>query len=637
MIHATRCHQVLLTSFLLAVGTCGTGCPQPAGHQQLPPDPDPPTTAAQPTLPRCTIVLSDVTAQTGVTFVHFDGSAGNRYIMETMSAGLALLDFDGDGLIDIYLLNGAPLRGTHYDHPPRNALYRNNGDWTFTDVTDQAGVGDTSFSLGVTVGDYNNSGFPDLFVNNFGPNVLYRNNGDGTFTNVTDEAGVAGGDRVAAGASMLDINHDGNLDLYVANYVQFSYDTHQMLYRGGVPMYPGPLDHPPATDQLFRNNGDGTFADISQQSGIASRAGTSMGMIALDANGNGFTDVLVVNDVMANFLFENDGQGNFREVGVASGLAFDANGLPQSSMGVDGGDYDNDGRLDLYVTSYRDELTALYRNMGDGFFLDLTRTTRAGHGSLPYVTWGTGFVDFDNDGDRDLFVACGHTEDNIELHDPSASYRAPNLLLQNQLIETGEPQFVNVSEQSGDGLRPVHASRGAGFDDLDNDGRVDVVVLNIRQQPTILRNESPGNHRWLQIQLRGVRSNRDGVGARVQVAAGDLVQTAQVHSGRGYQSHWGTRLHFGLGNRSGADRVEVHWPGGGTDVLEHVSANQRLTIIEGTTPPVHSSSKSITFGPSSVTTAVRSEVFGSPYFAGIPPRIPVLDGPPLAPAAMAAP
>jgi hypothetical protein len=523
------------------------------------------------------IRLRDVTSQTGITFTHHDGSSGRRYIIETMSAGLALFDYDRDGYIDIYFLNGAPLRGSKVDVPPRNALYRNQGDWNFTDVTDSAGVGDTGFGLGVAVGDYDNDGNLDLYVNNYGPNVLYQNNGDGTFTDVTMESGVANGNKAGAGACFLDMEGDGDLDLYVSSYVQFSYDTHRAGLVTGVPTYPGPLDHPPEPDVLYRNNGDNTFTDVTTSSRVAEHSATGMGMTCADYDGDGDTDVFVANDVMANFLLENDGNGKFHEVGVSSGTAHDSAGLPQSSMGVDCADYDNDGRLDFYVTSYQDELATLYRNLGGGFFHDVTRPSGAGKGTIQHVTWGNGFVDFDRDGDRDLFVACGHTEDNIELRSDNTSYLARNILLMN----TGAGKFIDVSDFSGDGMAVTLASRGTGFDDLDNDGDSDAVVLNSRRDPTLLRNDSTGANHWLQIRLQGTKANRDGIGARVIVVADDLTQIDEVHSGRGYQSHHGMRLCFGLGQRQQVDRIEVRWIGGGVDVLEDVPADQLLVITEG--------------------------------------------------------
>ncbi|MCL4202860.1 MAG: VCBS repeat-containing protein [Pirellulaceae bacterium] len=530
--------------------------------------------------PICPIQLSDMTARTGITFQHTDGSSGRYYIIEAMSAGLALFDYDGDGLIDVYFLNGAPLRGAELDRPPRNALYRNLGDWRFADVTDEAGVGDEGFGLGVTVGDFDNDGFPDLYLNNYGPNVLYRNNGDGTFTDATASAGVGNGNWVGAGAAFLDIDADGCLDLYVGNYLEFHYDGHVERMVDGLPSYPLPRDYDPVPDTLYRNNGDGTFTDISDESGIARHSGTSMGMVCADYDNDGDTDIFVLNDVLENFFFQNDGTGRFQEVAVQNGTAYNFYGEANASMGVDCADYDNDGLLDFYMTSYQGEMPVLYRNLGRGILEDATRRANAGEGMFAHVNWGTGLIDFDNDGHRDLFIANGHTEDNIELRVRGSAYRAANSLLRNR----GDGTFVNISEIAGDGLRPVHASRGAAFDDLDNDGRIDAAILNSRQHPTVLRNESRGANHFLQLRLVGVQVSRDAVGSRVSVTAGDLTQTAEVHSGRSYQSHFGSRLHFGLGERNRIDRLEIRWHGGNIQVLENLPADRLHTVVEGSTP-----------------------------------------------------
>jgi len=523
------------------------------------------------------IQLRDVTAKTGIAFTHTDGGCGKRYIMETVSAGLALFDYDGDGDVDVYFLNGAPLRGTKAKAPPKNALYRNDGAWKFTDVTARAGVGDTGYGLGVAVGDYDNDGDPDIYLNNFGPNVLYRNNGDGTFTDATKNASVANGDKVGAGACFFDADRDGDLDLYVANYLKFSYETHELRTSRGFPVYSGPGRYAPAPDTLYRNNGDGTFTDVSAESGISASAGWGMGMVCADYDNDGDTDVFLANDVAENFLFQADGKGKFTESGLMAGVAFDLAGSAHGSMGVDCADYDNDGRLDFYVTSYQHQFATLYRNLGKGLFQDVTRMTGAGAGTFAHVTWGTGFVDFDQDGDRDLFIARGHLQDNVERYDDTTSYHTRNLVLMND----GKGKFVNVSDQCGDGLDVKLSSRGAAFGDLDNDGDIDVVILNSRREPTILRNDSPAGNHWIQIRLRGAKTNRDGVGARVKVVAGDLTQIDEVHSGRGYQSHFGSRLHFGLGKRERVDRIEVRWIGGGTDVLKDIGADRLITITEG--------------------------------------------------------
>ncbi|MFO7903010.1 MAG: CRTAC1 family protein [Planctomycetota bacterium] len=523
--------------------------------------------------PVCDIKLTDVTDRTDIDFRHTDGGTGERYIIESVVAGVALFDYDGDGYVDIYFLNGAPEPGTSESAPP-NALYRNNGDWTFTDVTSQAGVEDRGFGLGVTAGDFDNDGHQDLYLNNSGSNVLYRNNGDGTFTDVTNQAGVGNGNRVGAGTSFLDIEGDGDLDLYVANYVDFNYDNHIVRKIGPHHFHPGPADYNPVPDTLFRNNGDGTFSDVTQESGVGAVAGTGMGMVCFDFDSDGDTDVFVCNDHLPNFLLENDGQGHFKEVGLVAGVAFDGFGNENGSMGVDCGDYDNDGQLDLFMTNYSSELPVLYRNLGNGLFEDRTRPARIANETFPHVTWGTGMVDFDNDGHRDLFVACGHFMDNIRHIDDRTRVRVRNVLLLNR----GDGTFTNVSDRCGNGLLPVEASKGAGFADLDNDGDVDVVILNANSTPTILRNDSSGSSRWLQIRLQGTTSSRDAVGAHVRVVTSGRSQLAEVHSGRGYQGHFGTRLHFGLGGADQVERVEVSWIGGGSTCVTDLKANQRLFI-----------------------------------------------------------
>ncbi|MGQ9575087.1 MAG: CRTAC1 family protein [Thermoguttaceae bacterium] len=530
------------------------------------------------------IQLCDVTDQTGISFVHTDGSSGAHYIVETVTAGLATFDYDGDGLIDIYFVNGAPLRGTAAQRPPRNALYKNLGGLCFKDVTDEAGVGDPGFGLGVAVADYDNDGDLDIYVSNYGPNVLYRNNGDGTFTDVTGPAGVADGHKVGAGPAFLDIDGDGDLDLYVANYVKFTYENHIRRLRYGYPEYASPREYPPENHTLFRNNGDGTFTDISAQAGIARHAGTGMGVVCADYDRDGDTDIFVLNDVSRNFFLRNDGAGRFEEVAIPIGAAFNAQGDSLGSMGVDCGDFDNDGWLDFYQTSYQGELPVLFRNLGNGTLEDVTLLTGAGGGTLACVKWGCGFGDLDNDGDRDLLVAMGHLQDLIDYYDDTTSFHARNVLLINQLAETGRARFLNLSEVCGEGLGVKLSSRGLALDDLDNDGDIDAVILNTREKPTVLRNmldRSGCPNRWLQVELRGVKTNRDGVGAQVKVVSGDLMQIDEVHSGRGYQGHFGSRLHFGLGKRDRVDRIEVRWIGGGVDLLEDLDANRLVTIVEG--------------------------------------------------------
>ncbi|MBW8002161.1 MAG: CRTAC1 family protein [Planctomycetes bacterium] len=526
------------------------------------------------------ITFTDVTKETGITFKHTDGSSGEFYIVEAVAAGLALFDYDNDGDIDIYFLNGSPLKGTKSKTAPKNALYRNDGNFKFTDVTEQSGLGDTGFGLGVTVGDYDNDGDVDVYLNNHGPNVLYSNNGDGTFTDVTKKAGVGDGDHVGAGTCFLDIDNDGDLDLYVARYVVFSYDKHKAIKIRDYLAYQGPNFYALPPDGLYRNNGDGSFTDISESSGIGEYNGSGMGIICADYDNDGDTDIFVANDNMENYLFQNDGSGKFEEVGLMAGVAYNFNGKQFASMGVDCGDYDNDGLLDFYVTSYVKQSTSLYKNIDDGLFEDVTSSAGAGDGTFASMTWGTGFADFDNDGDKDIFIATGHLQTNVEKFSEHMVYNTRNEVLMN----TGDGKFVNITEKAGGGLKVELSSRGAGFDDLDNDGDIDVVILNTKSGPTILRNDTNNSNHWVQIHLKGTKSNRDGVGARVKVVTKDLSQIDEVHSGRGYQGHHGSRLYFGLGEHKKIDRIEIRWLGGGVDVLKDVKADQLITITEGENP-----------------------------------------------------
>ncbi|MBW3596182.1 MAG: CRTAC1 family protein [Planctomycetes bacterium] len=521
-------------------------------------------------------LFRDVTEQTGIDFRHTHGETGNLYIVEYICSGLALFDYDGDGLVDIYFLNGASLPGSDFETTPTNALYRNKGGFRFRDVTHAAGLGDVGHGLGVAVADYDNDGDQDVYISNFGPNAFYENNGDGTFTRAPAAPLLADGHRVGAGVCFLDIEQDGDLDLYSANYVKFSYEDHVPRSFLGLPTAPSPKDYDHDADSLFRNNGDSTFSNVSVESGIGRHPGPGMGAVCMDVDGDGDADIVTCNDTFANFCFENDGTGRFQEGAVLRGLAYDFAGLQQGSMGIDCGDCDNDGLLDLVMTSYQDQMPALYRNLDGGFFEDISPI--AGLRSVyRQVNWGVTLADFDNDRDRDIFMVNGHLDDNIGDQDDSLNYAQQNSLFMND----GRGRFTDVSGRSGDGLLLKRVGRGAGFDDLDNDGDMDAVVLNACQQPTVLRNDSPRTGNWLQVRCIGRGANRDGVGALVKVTAGGTTQSATIHSGRGYQSDYGRRLHFGLGAAEVADRVEITWPGGPTDFVETVPMNQVLNLTQG--------------------------------------------------------
>ena len=530
------------------------------------------------------IQFTEVTDDSGITFVHTNGASGKFHIVETVSAGLALFDYDNDQDIDIYFLNGAYHDSDPTGKPPRNSLYRNDGGWRFVDVTEMAGVGDRGYGLGVAVADYDNDGDMDLYLNNYGPNVLYRNNGDGTFTDVTKSAGLDDGPHMGAGASFLDIDKDGDLDLFVCHYVHSLKELAAPAKRGGRPAYLGPAVsiYSNTMDTLYRNNGDGTFTDISDASGITTQASAGMGTICGDYDNDGDTDIFVASDMSGNHLFLNDGKGVFEEFALFAGVAYDHHGEEQGSMGLELADTNNDGWLDLYLTTYQSQWAALYQNLGEGTFDDISLKSGASKGTFPKVTWGCGLVDFDNDGDRDIFVACGHLQPHIEHYDNRTTYRQRNILYENN----GAGQYTNISERAGTGLQVNRVSRGAGFDDLDGDGDIDVVILNSCDKATLLRNDTPSPGHWLQVQLRGVLTNRDGVGAQVRVFAGDLILLDEVHSGRSYQSDFGKRLYFGLGKRTQIDRVEVAWIGGTKETFTVDKVDRHVVLVEGQGSPL---------------------------------------------------
>lgn len=521
------------------------------------------------------IRFADRSADSGVAFVHADGHAGRRYIVETVTSGVATFDYDGDGRIDVFLGNGSDLPGRRSAEPPRDALARNLGGFRFVDVASSAGVDDDGFTVGMTAADFDNDGFQDLYLSRFGTNRLFHNLGDGTFADVTDEAGVGRGHRLGAGVTFIDVDADGALDLFVANYVRFNFTEHVVIREDGNDRYAGPRSYPLDEHQLFVNAGDGTFRDVSESSGVAAHPGSGMGVVAGDFDDDGDADLFVLNDVHRNFLLQNDGHGRFSEVGLEAGCAFNGTGDELGSMGVDAGDYDGDGLTDCVVTTYEGESPVLFRNEG-GVFEDVTATTGAGSGLVPHVTWGVGLVDFDNDGWRDLYYACGHLQDSFDVPGKATAYRVRDHVLRN---DAGRFRGLPATTP---GLGTVASGRGAAFDDLDDDGRVDVVVLNARDRPTILRNESVDTGHWLGVLLVGTRAARDAVGAKVRVLAGGRRWFAEVHNGRGYQGHFGRRLHFGLGDVGPHVRLEVTWLGGGETVVDVVACDGVVTVVEPT-------------------------------------------------------
>lgn len=506
-----------------------------------------------------TIVFTDVTANSGIDFQHTDGSDGRHFLIESMSGGLALFDFDNDGDTDIYLLNGAPI-----DAPERpkksNALYRNDGNMHFTDVTPFAGVGDAHFGLGVAVADYNNDGHCDLYINNYGPNVLYLNKGDGTFENVTAYSGTQNGNQVGGGVSFVDVDGDGSLDLYVANYISFDAQKHKVHIHKGLPSYPSPLSFQPAADALLRSNGDGTFEDISLSSGIASVAGRSMGVATLDVDGDFDTDIFVANDSQENYLFLNDGHGRFEELALLSGLTHDFRGRAQASMGVEVADFENDGLPDLVVTSFAEEFVTIYNNAGNGVFDDVSVSRRIGPATFPHVTWGLAAEDFDGDGWTDLFIGAGDLDDNRMQRGgniQASGYKVEDLVFRN----SGGGQMSFLEKRWGDAALVKTTTRGVVAGDLDQDGDLDIVTLNSRDQPRVYRNDSMQAGSSLRVLLVGKTSNRDGIGAQISLKS-DAAAT-YVRSGRGYQSD--VRAPVGLTDRTPAPpqlRLQITWPNG---------------------------------------------------------------------------
>jgi hypothetical protein len=528
------------------------------------------------------VVFTDVTRATGITFKH-TLAPEKKYILESMSGGVALIDFDRDGRLDLYLVNAPAVATAAEPRSARSELWRNNGDGTYADVTDKAGVGYPGWGMGAAVGDYDNDGWDDLYVTCFGPDRLFRNQGDGTFVDVTAKAGVSD-PRWSTGAAFGDYDNDGRLDLFVANYVEMRLDGLPEFGKGktcqfqGLAVQCGPRGLPGAGDSLFRNNGDGTFSDVSVRAGVQDTAGRyGMGVAWCDFNDDGRVDLYVANDTGPNYLYRNNGNGTFTDVGLASGTALSENGAAQASMGVAIGDYDHRGRWNILVTNFSDEYNTLYRHEKDFVFADASYATQTAKASLPYVGWGAGFFDYDNDGWLDLLVVNGHVYPQVERAGLSTAYRQPKLLYRNRRDGT----FADAGREAGPAIAHPEVGRGAAFGDLDNDGDVDVVIGNLDGAPTVLRNEGGSRNNSLTIDLAGGASNRSAFGARVRVTSGDLVQIAERRSGGSYISQNDTRLHFGLEKRTTIDAVEVRWPAGTTQTFTGLPVNAFVRITEG--------------------------------------------------------
>lgn len=523
------------------------------------------------------IQFVDVTQEAGIHYKHTDGRSGQKYFMETLGSGAAFFDYDADGDPDLYFVNGAPLPGYVAQEVPTNCLYRNNGDGTFTDVTDESGVGDTGYGHGCAVGDYNNDGQLDLYVTNYGTNRLYRNNGDGTFTDVAEIAGVTE-PRWSASCAFADYDRDGNLDLYVVNYIVFDIDENPWcgLKEKGIRAYCKPDNFPAQSDTLFRNNGDGTFTDVTKSAGIYNITGKGLGVVWGDYNNDGAPDIYVANDSTENFFYHNNRDGTFEEIGFMVGVALSEDGAAENGMGTAFGDWNNDGWLDLTVTNYAQQTNTLYHNDADGFFTDATATTKTAQLTYPYLGWATAFIDYDNDGYQDLFVANGHLHENLAELGQQGTYGQRNLLFRNNYNGT----FTEVSETLGPGMRLEDVSRGATFADYDSDGDIDIVVTNSNAAPRLLRNDGGNQKNYLQIRLIATQGTTDAIGARVKITTGELTQTREVRSGDGYLSQRDLTLHFGVADYAQIDSIEIQWQSGAKQLIKSVPANQVLSLKE---------------------------------------------------------
>jgi enediyne biosynthesis protein E4 len=526
------------------------------------------------------VTFVDLAHSSGITFQHDNAASPEKYLIETMGSGCGWIDYDQDGLLDLYLVNGSGTRQYTPQHPLRSALYRNNGDGSFTDVTLNARVGaEGLFGMGMAVGDYDNDGYPDLFVLGYGRSILYHNHGNGTFTDVTKTAGVENTGRWASSAAWFDYDNDGKLDLVIANYVDWSPDRN--FYCGdrgpGMRSYCHPDDFRSQPPSLYHNNGDGTFTDVSQQSGIGLKGGNGLGVVTFDYDNDGWQDVFIANDHMPNFLFHNNHDGTFREVGYTAGVAVSAEGQFEAGMGTDAADTTGSGRLDLVVGHLDMQLARVYQNQADHTFDDATLRSKLSYATYHISTFGARFMDYDNDGARDLFLANGHVLDNIALYHSATKYAEPKLMFRN----TGRGIFENVSDRLGPDFQLPRVSRGAAIGDFDNDGDLDILVNNCGQPPQLLRNDGGNLNHWLEILLLGTKSNRDGVGARVTVSAGDLTLYDQRKGGMSYQSAQDPRLHFGLGQHTVIARIEILWPSGETTKLSDLPSDQIITVQEG--------------------------------------------------------
>ena len=536
------------------------------------------------------VVFIDITKQAGLDKFHYrSGEPSKTTILETPGSGVALLDYDNDGWLDIYLLNGSTVAALKGKEPaPRAMLLHNNHDGTFTDVTDKAGVANERWGFGVAVGDYDNDGWPDIYVSNFGKNRLYHNNRDGTFTDVGEKAGVTLGGW-STGATWGDYDHDGYLDLFVPGYVKFDVDHPPISGQGGLPagfcqfrgvtVMCGPRGLPGEPDHLFHNNRDGTFTEVSVKAGVDDKRGYyGLSSVFVDVDDDGWLDLAVANDSVPKYLYRNKHDGTFEDISYLSGFALNDEGREQAAMGIGVGDYNRDGRVDLYITNFSDDYNTLYRNDGDASFTDVSSKAGLVNVTIPFLGWGTAFLDYDNDGLLDIFGANGHVYPEVDKTDWGTTYAQRPLLLRN----VDENKFEEVPPATGSGLAVVKAARGAAFGDIFNDGHIDVVLNNMDDTPTLLRNVVKNGNHWIAFKLvGGEKSPRDAIGAKVFVTVGGVRQRGDVFSGGSYASSSDQRLHFGLGSATKIDKVEIRWPSGAKSEIVPPAVDESYTVVEG--------------------------------------------------------
>jgi hypothetical protein len=522
------------------------------------------------------VTFTDVTAAAKITWKHDNLVTPEKYFIETMGGGGAFLDYDQDGWMDIYLVNSSATEYHKPKAPIRNALYRNNGDGTFSDVTEKAGVAGRGFGQGVATGDYNNDGHPDIYITNYGKNILYRNNCDGTFTDVTDKAGV-GDSRWSTSAAFFDYDNDGLLDLFVCNYLDWDFSKNIFCgeNRPGYRSYCHPNNYKGISNALYRNNGDGTFSEVTKKAGIESAEGKGLGVVCADYNDDGWMDVFVANDAVRNFLFVNNRDGSFTESGLIAEVAYGLAGKPQSGMGCDLGDFDSDGLPDLIVTNIELEPNNIYHNNGDETFTDNTVRVGLAKVALLFSGFGVRFADYDNDGDLDLVIANGHPLDNIHLFRDGVAWAERPFVHDN----TGGV-FRDVSDERGEAMKKAYSGRALAMGDYDNDGDEDFLLVQNGGAPVLLRNDGGNRNNWIGLHLEGTRSNRDATGARVTLTAGDLKIVRHLVGGSSYAAAHDPRLVIGIGGRTRIDSVEIRWPSGSTEKIEGPGINGYLRMKE---------------------------------------------------------